>query len=114
MKPKQISLLLSLSILIVCGSAAGLFVWRWLAEADDYQVVLRLPGADGGPTEAERAEAAEVKVELTGTLETFDGTASDLPGNWPRFRGADFDNIAKGSPKLADICRVCGRTTLFL
>ncbi len=57
---------------------------------------------DGGPPESERGAADELDVELAGTLEIFDGIPSDLPGNWPRFRGADFDNICKANVNLAN------------
>ena len=41
-------------------------------------------------------------VQLSGTLETFTGTASSRSGKWPRFRGEGFDNIAVATPRLAD------------
>ena len=61
-----------------------------------------LPGADGGPPASERDAAEDLDIDLSGTLETYDGVPSGLPGAWPRFRGADFDNISKGNVKLAD------------
>lgn len=75
---------------------------RWFAYDPAQGLTRSLPGMDGGPAESERAAAAVLDVNLAGTLETFDGTPSDLPGHWPRFRGADFDNICKANTKLAN------------
>lgn len=57
---------------------------------------------DGGPPESERSQPGELNINLAGTLKTFDGVPSELPGNWPRFRGAEFDNICKDDVTLAD------------
>jgi len=101
-KQKTVSLLVATTTLILCGAVAVILLSRWFAHDPARELTRSLPGADGGPTAAERAAAGPLKVELAGTLETFGGTPSDLPGSWPRFRGSDFDNIAKGSEKLAD------------
>ncbi|MHC4396182.1 MAG: PQQ-binding-like beta-propeller repeat protein [Planctomycetota bacterium] len=54
------------------------------------ELKLRLPGADRiGQTASIESEATEIE----GQLFEFDGTASDLPGTWPRFRGINFDGI---------------------
>ena len=102
LRSKPVSLCLALPLLVLCGSIAVALLLKWFAAAPDVQLVRSLPGMDGGPPEAERAAAEMLDVELTGTLQTFDGVPSDLPGNWPRFRGADFDNIHKGRVPLAD------------
>jgi outer membrane protein assembly factor BamB len=99
---KTVSLCVAATTLLACGSIAAILLLRWLAYDPARGLTLSLPGADGGPTEAERAVADVLQVELAGTLETFSGTPSDLPGSWPRFRGADFDNIGKEGVKLAD------------
>ena len=57
----------------------------------------RLPGLDGTP---EQVAAQQLPVELSGQLVTFDGVPSQLTGSWPRFRGADFDNISKEDVRL--------------
>ena len=102
MKQKYVSLLVGLPILILCGWGSVSLLSRWFAYDPARRLTPSLPGADGGPAESERAVANEVQVNLAGKLETFDGVPSTLPGNWPRFRGADFDNICKDSVKLAD------------
>ena len=75
---------------------------KWFAHDPSRELSRSLPGMDGGPPESERAQAGDLDVDLAGTLETFGGTPSNLPGRWPRFRGADFDNIYKGAAPLAD------------
>jgi outer membrane protein assembly factor BamB len=102
MNPKKASLLVAVPILILCGWVASVVLMRWFAYDPARELTLSLPGQDGGPSAVEKAAAEVVVVELAGTLETFDGVPSDLPGSWPRFRGADFDNIVKDSVKLAD------------
>lgn len=95
-------MLVAVPVLVFCGWAALLLLSRWLSVGPMHQLSRSLPGMDGGPPESERAKSEELDVELAGTLETFDGIPSDLPGSWPRFRGVDFDNIFKGDEKLAD------------
>ncbi len=102
MKQKITSVLVAVPILILCGWVAVVVLLRWFAHDSARDLVCSLPGLDGGPPESERMAANVLDVQLTGILETFDGIASALPGSWPRFRGADFDNISKANVKLAD------------
>jgi outer membrane protein assembly factor BamB len=102
MKQKTAALWVAVPILVLCGGVSLLLLSRWFA-ADPARALTRsLPGMDGGPPESERAESDTLDVDLAGTLKVFDGTPSDLPGSWPRFRGVDFDNIAKPDVALAD------------
>jgi outer membrane protein assembly factor BamB len=58
----------------------------------------RLPGADS----AEGGTGGSGATKWDGKLVKGHGTPSDLPGNWPRFRGPDGDNISKETtPPLA-------------
>ena len=86
---------------------------RWFAHDPARDLVLSLPGLDGGPPESKRGAANRLDVQLAGRLESFDGVASDLPGSWPRFRGADFDNISKANVKLADRWSATGPEILW-
>ncbi len=81
----------------VIAAVSLLFLWFTYDPAAELQV--NLPGQDGRP---EGMGATEAAVDLEGTFQTFDGAPADLPGAWPRFRGADFDNIAKDTPPLAE------------
>jgi outer membrane protein assembly factor BamB len=76
----------------------GTFVW-WIA--DDHQkseILLRVPGMDNRPKAEPRSDSVIIG-EFYDTLKPFDEVAY---GDWPRFRGADYDNICKDSLPLAD------------
>ncbi len=102
MKQKTASLLVVAPIFILGGWVTFVLLSRWFAYDPARTLERSLPGADGGPTNTGSAVAEALDVNLNGTLETFDGVPSNLPGAWPRFRGADFDNIGKVGVKLAD------------
>ncbi len=83
------------SLLIVIGSA---LLYLWLASDAAWDLGLRLPGADDRVAEAPTTGAP---TEITGTLQTFNGQPSNLPGQWPRFRGPEYDNICRQEVPLA-------------
>lgn len=68
-----------------------ILLYNWLNSDITAELQLRLPGADRvGQTASIEIEATEIE----GQLIEFDGVAEDLPGIWPRFRGANFDGIS--------------------
>jgi outer membrane protein assembly factor BamB len=69
----------------------------WLAVNPDNSLGIRIPGTDRGPD----AEGGQSNPVLLGKVVRGDGGPSDLPGEWPRFRGADHDAISKEQTKLA-------------
>ncbi len=77
---------------------AVLLVW-WLVD-DHYpsDVIVRLPGMDNRPKIEPRSDSVIIG-EFFDTLNTFDEI---VPGSWPRFRGADFDNICRDTFPLAE------------
>ncbi len=83
---------------LVFALAAAFFIYEWLTMAPAQDIALRLPGKDNTPPpEAQRLRPTELKGELT----VYDGTPSDLPGAWPRFRGKNFDAISDENIPLA-------------
>lgn len=101
---------------VVIASASLLFVaafaW-WYAGDDKYQVNVRVPGMDNRPKQEIRSDSVIIG-EFFDTLGEFDGLVA---GEWPRFRGIDFDNISKDPTPLADKWDTAGppivwRTTL--
>lgn len=91
----------TIACLIPVGLAlAGVWGVRYLWDTAhaSFDVSERLPGADNKPQDL--AGAAEPN-EIAGQLTQFDGVPADLPGVWPGFRGADFDNINKEQVSLA-------------
>ena len=87
------------SIILPAVIAFVLFVavGYWVYEYSQFQVPPRVAGLDNRP-EVTQADAAAGKPE--GMLETFDGVASDVPGRWPNFRGADFDGVVQSEIPL--------------
>lgn len=71
--------------------------YLWMSADAAPQVEVRLPIASNVPDES----AGQVDVLAQAELTTFDGTASDLPGAWPRFRGEAGDAIGKVDVTLA-------------
>jgi len=70
----------------------------------------RLPAAD---TTSQIVVDANEAIELRGELVRFDGVPSDLPGAWPRFRGANFDAISSAKTALARTWRTDGPKVLW-
>jgi len=70
----------------------------------------RLPGPD---TAAQLLADANEQVELRGELVRFDGVPADLPGAWPRFRGANFDAISAEDVSLARTWNADGPKVLW-
>jgi len=86
-------------ILPVCVATILLAsVSYWIHEYKSFTVEPRTAGLDNRPL-AHLQDAGSKVVE--GQLETFDGIASDLPGRWPNFRGADFNAVVKSDTPLA-------------
>lgn len=77
---------------------AGLLFW-WIA-GDHLLAVIseRMPGADNRPKLVERPDSVIIG-QFFDTLGRFDEM---IPGEWPRFRGANFDNINRDTTPLAE------------
>lgn len=76
----------------------GILVW-WLA-SDHYpaEITPRLPGMDNRPKIEPRPDNVIIG-EFFDSLGSFDGF---VPGEWPRFRGSNFDNIVRDTFELAE------------
>lgn len=83
--PPRAGLVFPVSLLL----GAGLFLW--LACSDAGQLSLRLPAPEDRPVAAPHPQA-----KLQGTLRSFDGIPSNLPGAWPAFRGPLRNGITSG------------------
>ena len=82
----------------LCVAVAGLCLFSWFTLDPAAELKVNLPGRDGRP---EVQEEQVLAVDLKGTFQAFDSVPASLPGAWPRFRGADFDNICKNTTPLA-------------
>lgn len=78
---------------------ALLLLYGWLGQNTTAGLEMRTPGLDGRPASARTGDRP---VDFANGFQQFDGMPASLPGSWPRFRGPQFDNIARESPPLAD------------
>jgi outer membrane protein assembly factor BamB len=87
--------ILFIGIAVVIFAAA--FSW-WIFASPSYNVVERIPGMDNRPPQKQISDS----VIIGGFFDTLGTMGEVLPGSWPRFRGADFDNISKDPTPLAE------------
>jgi outer membrane protein assembly factor BamB len=101
---------------IIVAVAVVVFVsalmW-WLLIKQPLPVTERIPGMDDRPRIAARSDSVIIG-QFFDTLSEMDAIVA---GDWPRFRGSDFDNISKDMTPLAESWDTSGpaiiwRTTL--
>ena len=73
-------------------------LYVWLSADAAMELTERLAIAENAP---EMLPDESVVEEVRGQLIQFDGEPADLPGAWPRFRGANFDAISTDDIALA-------------
>ncbi len=85
---------------VVLGLAGIVVFAAWWRGGPMQPIAPRLPGTDRtGTVAADAAAAGDVHA---GVLTPGDGTASDLPGDWPWFRGPQLDGISHETVPLLD------------
>ena len=89
------NIIVAIAAIIVIFTVA--FSW-WILANPSYNIVLRVPGMDNRPPLKPKSDSVIIG-EFFDTLKTIDEV---LPGEWPRFRGSDFDNISKDPTPLAE------------
>ncbi len=76
-------------LVAACGAVA---LGLWLrSPVPALSINERIPGLD---RLEQGAATRPVPIDLRGTLLNASGAPGNLPGEWPRFRGANFDNIS--------------------
>lgn len=88
---------------LITALFAGLFLW-WLLALPSYNVVARVPGMDGRPPQ----KAIIDSVIIGENIDTIGVIDEVVTGSWPRFRGADFDNISKDPTPLTEVWDTSG------
>jgi len=78
--------------------ATAVLAYLWETSLPAGWVPLRLPLSGGNAT----GDTAGASPLTKTSLSTADGTASDLPGAWPGFRGINRDGISPETTPLAD------------
>ena len=103
-------------IILVTGFVAACFIavlsW-WLLKGQPLTISERIPGMDHRPKLVPRSDSVIIGQNFD-TLGTMDEI---IPGDWPRFRGTEFDNISRDATSLRDKWdtsgpRIVWRTTL--
>ena len=85
----------------------------WMLIGQPFNVAERVPGMDNRPKMATRSDS----VIIGQFLDTLSSMDEIVEGDWPRFRGIDFDNISKDTTPLSEEWDTAGpaivwRTTL--
>lgn len=86
--------------MILCVAAvifAAVFAW-WILASPSYNVVVRVPGMDNRPPQKQISDS----IFIGQYLDTIGKIDEVVQGNWPRFRGSDYDNISKDPTPLAE------------
>ena len=90
--------------------AGVILLYVWLSADAGSELTYRLPGTDGRP---EKTIDANEPIKIAGALTTFDGVPADLPGEWPQFRGPNFDAISTQEITLAKTWPAAGPKVLW-
>ena len=85
----------TVTAVLILVAGMSFIAWTGLAVVDDLK--LRVPDMDLVAI----ADVEERGVAVVGKVRLGTGRESDLPGSWPRFRGADFNGISNDDTKLA-------------
>ena len=81
---------------IVAAVILALFFW-WIIKDPTGHFTASNPGDDHRGVDSTAVNEA---INIGGNFQSFGTSSSNLKGTWPRFRGADFDNIDKKSVPL--------------
>jgi len=87
-------------VVVICTVALS---W-WILASASYNVVERVPGMDNRPPQKPISDS----IIIGEYLDTLGSVDEILPGSWPRFRGADYDNISKDPAPLAETWDTAG------
>ena len=102
----------SLIIVFVVLAFSVVLLW-WILKAQPFDLTERVPGMDNRPKMVARNDS----VIIGQFFDTLAEPDKIISGDWPRFRGSDFDNISKDTTPLAESWDTSGpaiiwRTTL--
>ena len=99
-------------VAVILSVLSFILLW-WLLKSQPLVLSERVPGMDERPKITARSDS----VVIGQFLDTLSGMDEIVAGDWPRFRGTDFDNISKDITPLAEKWDTSGpaillRTTL--
>lgn len=88
------------AIIVLVSTAVGIWALSWWLFSNPVkEFTIHNPGMDNRPDVISSRSSA---VNIGARFSAYDGAPSSIPGEWPRFRGAEMDNISKEDIKLAD------------
>lgn len=98
---------LSMVLIGLLACIAGGFLYLLVSAPPGVDVRMRVTDvaaetAAGTLTKGTAAPKVVEKVNLEGTFEKFEGAPGRTVASWPRFRGADFSNVAADSVSLTE------------
>ncbi len=89
--------LITIVVLVFSGIGCLVFSWWFLTDpVKDF--IVHDPGMDNRPEVMSNRSA----VLIGSIFNLFDGVPSAITGEWPRFRGSEWDNISKENTSLTD------------
>ena len=102
----------SIAIIGVVITFCAVLFW-WILRGQSFEISERVPGMDNRP----KMEIRSDSVIIGAYLDTLAEMDEIIAGDWPRFRGVDFDNVSKDTTPLAQTWDTSGpaiiwRTTL--
>jgi outer membrane protein assembly factor BamB len=106
MKESIIARLIPVTLVIV----GVVSIYLWLKRDAAAEFTIRLPIQENFP---QTFLEDDVEGPISGELVQYDGVPADLPGAWPRFRGANFDAISTEQVTLAQNWGQDGPTVLW-
>jgi outer membrane protein assembly factor BamB len=95
MLPAKRNALLIIGVVVMAFTTA--LIW-WMFKDQPLDVSERVPGMDNRPKMVPRSDSVVIG-EFFDTMGVMDEV---IAGDWPRFRGIDFDNISKDTASLAE------------
>lgn len=98
----------NLIVTLIAATLSGILFW-WILYPAPFDLSARIPGMDNRPPMKIRSDSVVIG-------EFFDTIAEPdklLPGDWPRFRGTDFDNISKDTTPLAESWDTAGPPVMW-
>ena len=90
--------LIAIFIPVILAIVGAILLYTWFSTDEAIELTERLPITENLPKIPSDEKGAGV---IQGRLVQFDGKPADLPGAWPRFRGANFDAVSSDDVKLA-------------
>jgi len=91
-------------IILITSAVFVITLFTWLITDQTVDLSARIPGMDNRPKMVPRKDS----VIIGEFLDTIAEPDELIAGSWPRFRGADFDNISKDSTPLAEAWDTAG------